>query len=354
MKLKKYVISTAIIVVLVTLVAARLYSNKSGFNEELKMVSESNTTIPVITDTVKYQGMATELTLNGSFFPSHEISITAETQGKIISIRSNVGDKVVAGQVMACLDNEVSSSQLKLAKFNMEKAEKDMKRFEQLSQNDAVTTQQYESARQSYEMAQSAYTTAKVENRNTYIKAPFNGIITKRYTDNGAYVSPGTPVFDIVEINSLKFIAKLTADEAGEIGKGQHVRVTVDAYPGTSYEGKVSAVIIKADLSKRYDVEIEVANRTGKLIKPGMFGTADLSRKSSGESLIIPRAAIAGSIRNPVIFLVKGDSAVERKIVVTPFDDKYVLVNQGLKVGDVIVTSGQISLVNGSKIKLNN
>lgn len=354
MKIKKYVISTAIIFALITIVAARLYSNKSGFNEELKMVSESNTTIPVITDTVKYQGIATEFTLNGSFFPSQEISVTAESQGKIVSIRSNVGDKVTAGQIMASMDSEVSASQLKLTKFNMEKAEKDMKRFEQLSLNDAVTTQQYESARQSFEMAQSAYTAAKVENRNTYIKAPFSGTITKRYTDKGAYVSPGTPIFDIVEINRLKFIAKLTADEAGEIVKGQHVRVSVDAYPGTSYDGKVTAVIIKADLSRRYDVEIEVANRTGKLIKPGMFGTADFSRKSGAESLVIPRAAIAGSIRNPVIFLVKGDSAVERKIVVTPFDDKYVLVNEGLEIGDVIVTSGQISLVNGSKIKLNN
>jgi len=354
MKLRKYIISSSIIIVLVTAIAVRLYSNKTGFNEELKMVSESTTTIPVITDTVKYQGLSTDLSVNGSFSPSHEISITAESQGKIVSIRSNVGDRVVTGQVMASLDSEVSSSLLKLAKFNMEKAEKDMKRFEQLSLNDAVTTQQYESARQSFEMAQNAYTTAKVENRNTVIKAPFNGIITKRYTDNGAFVSPGTPVFDIVEINRLKFIVKLTFDEAENIHKDQHVKVTVDAYPGNAYDGKVSAVIVKADLSKRYDVEIDVNNNTGKPIKPGMFGAVVFSGNSAGKPLVIPRKAIAGSIKNPEIFLVKGDSVVVRRVVVSSLNEKYVMVNEGLNAGDVIVTSGQISLVNGSKIKLNN
>ena len=68
---------------------------------------------------------------------------------------------------------------------------------------------------------------------------------------------------------------------------------------------------------------------------------------------MIPRKAIAGSIRNPEIFLVKGDSVIIRKIVVASLDEKQVQVLEGLKVGDVIVTSGQISLVNGSKIKLN-
>jgi len=354
MKIRKYIISTTIIVVLVTAVAARLYSNKAGFDEELKMVSESTTTIPVITDTVKYRGMATELSVNGSFSPSHEISITAETQGKIISMHSKVGDKVVTGQVMASLDNEISASQLTLARFNLGKAEKDMKRFEQLTRNDAATTQQYESSKQSFEMAQSAYVTAKVEYRNTVIKAPFNGIITKRFTDKGAYVAPGTPVFDIVEINRLKFIVKLTAEEAGKVRKDQHVRVSVDNCPGVTYDGIVSAVIIKADLSKRYDVEIDVNNTSGSLLKPGMYGAAVFSGNSVGQPLVIPRKAIAGSIKNPEIFLVKGDSVIVRKIRVASLDEKQVQVMDGLKAGDVIVTTGQISLVNGSKIKLNN
>lgn len=354
MKFKRIIISIAIIAALIAIVALRLVSNKQSFDEELKMVSESNTTIPVLTDTVKYRQTACEFSTNGTFSPSREIAITAETQGKIVSISSKTGYSVKKDQVLASIDNEVFAAQLQLAKFNLKKAEKDMKRFKQLSQSDAATIQQYESAKQEFEMAQSAFTTAKVENENAFIKAPFNGIITKRYIDNGTYISPGTLIFNIVEINRLKFIAKLTVDEADKVHKGQMVRVSVDAYPGINYDGKVSAVIVKADLSKRYDVEIEVNNRNNKQIKPGMFGTVVFSSHSEGQALVIPRKAIAGSIKNSEVYLVKGDSVNLQKITVTPLNNKQVIVNKGLNIGDIVVTSGQISLKNGSKIKLTN
>lgn len=354
MKLKKYIISVTVIVIVVAIVSIRLVSNKQSFNEELKMVSESNTTVPVITDTVKYQQLPTEFSTNGSFSPIQETSIAAEIQGKIISVNSKVGDRVTTGQVLASINSETPASQLELAKFNLEKAEKDMKRFKELSQSDAATIQQYEATKQTYETAKSAYTTAKVDHRNTSIKAPFSGIITKRYFDIGAYVSVGAPVFDIAEISKLKFIAKLTVDEVNKVQKGQLVKLNIDAYPKVVYTGRVNTVAVKADISKRYDVEIELDNRTPYMLKPGMYGVATFIHNSVRQLMVIPREAIAGSIKDPIIFLVKGNIVSQRKIAITPFNDKYLTVNEGLKVGDIIVTSGQISLMDGSKIKLNN
>jgi len=353
MKLNKIIISSFIIIAIVVIIIVRLVSNKNSFEKELKMVSEFNTTIPVITDTVKYQQLATGFSVNGTFSPSQEISIIAETQGKVISISSEIGDKVITGQVMASIDNELLKSQLKLAQFNLEKAEKDMKRFEQLSKGDAVTIQQYEAAKQVFINAQSSFVAAKIQYDNSFIKAPFNGIVTKRNIEKGTWLSIGSPVFDIVDINKLKLIAKLTDDEITKVQKGQNVKISVETYPGIFYDGKISAIIIKADLSKHYDVEIEVNNRTDKLIKPGMYGTIVFASKSDKQTLIIPRKAIVGSIKNPEIFQVKGDSVILQKIEITPLDDKYVLVLKGLQAGDVIVTSGQINLVDGSKIKLN-
>jgi len=353
MKIKKSIIIVAIVAVVATVVV-RLVSVKQSFSEELKMVSESNKTIPVITDTVKYRQLATDFSINGTFSSSREVSISADSQGKIISINSNTGDKVVAGQVLASIDNELFASQLNLAKFNLEKAEKDKLRYEQLSKGEAATVEQYESARQVYENALSAYTSAKVQNENAKIKAPFDGIITKRYATKGTYLSPGTAVFDIVSINKVKLIARLTDVEVQKVKKEQEVTFSVEAYPGITYTGKVTAIIIKADISKRYEAEIEVINHTDQLIKPGMFGAVMFSSVAGERALVIPRKAISGSIKNAEIFLVKGDSVKLQKIVAASFDDKYVVVSEGLKAGDVIVTSGQISLVNGSKIKLNN
>lgn len=351
--IKKFLIIAAGVVVVV-LVIVRLVANKNSFNQELKMVSESNTAIPVITDTVKYRQIAGEFSINGSFSPSQEISITSETSGKIVSISLKNGDKVVTGQVLASINNENITSQLELAKFNLDKTEKDMKRYEQLSKGDAATNQQYESTKQEYANAQSVYTTAKIQYENTIIRAPFDGIITKQYIEKGAYLSPGSPVFDLVSINIVKFIAKLTSEEVENVQKGQSIKVSVDVYPGVIFEGIISAIIVKSDLSKRYDVEVAVPNHTANLIKPGMFGSGIFSGQTGEKILTIPRSALTGSIKSPEVFIVKGDSAISCKITAIPLNDKYIAVKQGLKSGDVIVTSGQISLVNGSKIILNN
>jgi membrane fusion protein, multidrug efflux system len=352
MKPKKLIITILTIVALIAIVAFRLVSNKRSFEEKLKMTSDFNITIPVITDTVGYDKISAEITINGSFEALHEVTILSETQGKIILLNASVGDKVGQGQTLASVDYELAKSQFEMAKFNLEKAEKDMQRFEQLSKGDAITTQQYEGTKQVLINSQAAFTSAKIQFENSFIKAPFNGIITKKYIERGAILIPGTAIFDLVEINKLKFVAKLTSKEIEKIKENQPVKVSVDEYPGYYYKGKVNAIVIKADQSKRYDVEIEINNRTDKPIKPGMFGTAIFSNHSDDETLIIPRKALTGSIKNPEVFIVQGDSVVLKNIDAKTLDDKNVLVTQGLKAGDVVVVSGQINLVNGRKIKI--
>jgi membrane fusion protein (multidrug efflux system) len=354
MKIRRRIISVLIIVALVVIVTFRLISNKRSFDNQLKMVSELNTTIPVLTDTVKYKQIENGFSTNGTFTPFQEISIASETQGKIISINAETGDDVRKGQVLTSIDNEILASQLALAKYNLEKAEKDLKRFEQLFQGDAATIQQYEAIKQVFVNAQFAYTSAKVQNDNAFIKAPFNGFITKRYIENGTYISPGTPVFDMVEINKVKLIAKLTVAEVAKVRKAQSVKISVDAYPGVTYEGLVSNIVVKADLSNRYEVQIDVNNNSDNLIKPGMYGSVLFANDSKMPVLVIPRRAIANSIMNPEIFLVKGDSVIKQSIIASSLNDKYVVIRSGLMEGDVIVTSGQINLVNGSKIRFNN
>jgi membrane fusion protein (multidrug efflux system) len=241
-----------------------------------------------------------------------------------------------------------------VAKFNFEKAEKDMKRFKELTQGEAATQQQYESIKQVFENAQFAFTSARVQNNNAFITAPFSGFVTKRYIEKGTYIVPGSPVYDIVEIDKLKLTAKLTDDEVEKVHKGENVKLTVESIPGIMYEGFVSNKVVKADLSGRYEVEVYLNNNPEKLIKPGMYGQVLFSIDSKEPILVIPRRAIEGSILNPEIYLVIGDSVIKKNITATTLDDKYVLVKSGLKAGDIIVTSGQINLVNGSKIRIIN
>ncbi len=352
MKLRKLIISISVISGLLIVIAARLMSNKESFDKELEMISESNGSVPVIVDTVKTQSVHTEFSVDGIFSASKEVTITGELEGKIITVKTNEGDNVTAGQVLATLDNTIYKSQLELARYNLEKAEKDMERNEQLVKTDGVTMQQFEDAKKNLAEAKSNLVSAQKQYDDSFIKAPFSGVITKRYVEEGTYLSPGTAVFDMAKINKLKLVVMLTAEEASGIEKGQKVNVSVDTYQGTGIDGHVTAINVKADESGKYNIEIEVNNSPEKPIMPGMFGTALFQGISRTDALVISRRTIAGSIKNAEVFLVKGDSVISKRIEVEPLKGEDVLVTKGLKPGDIVVTSGQINLVEGSKVKV--
>jgi membrane fusion protein, multidrug efflux system len=352
MKTRNKIITIAIVAAILVVFVIRLIANKRIFDAELNAVSDFNINIPVNTDTVKDQRIAAGFVVNGSFCALHEITVSSETQGRITSIAVRSGDHVTAGQVLASTDNELAVSQYELAKANFEKAEKDKNRYEQLSHDDAVTVQQSELAKLTFVNARSAFVTARKQLENSVIKAPVNGIITKKYVEKGMVLTPNLPAFDIVEIDRLKFMAKLTSDQINKISRGQTAKVTADNYPSVFYDGKINAIVVKADLSKRYEVEIEVTNHANQLIKPGMFGSVFFGDQSTNQFLAIPRKALTGSIKTPQVFVVKGDSVILRNIDAEPLNDRYMAVKQGLKEGDVIVVSGQINLKDGSRVKV--
>jgi membrane fusion protein, multidrug efflux system len=354
MKPRKRITVAIIVIILISLVAFRLFSNKRSFENQLNMVSELNTTIPVFTDTVEYKHIESGFSTNGDFLPFREVTITAETMGKVISISSETGDSVLKGHILASFDNEVAESQFAQAKFTLEKAEKDMKRVEELSKYDAATIQQFESMKQIFASARYAYTAAKVNSEQAQIRAPFNGILTRRYIEYGTYLTPGAPAFDIVEIDKMKLLTRLTQSEVDKVRKNQVVNITVDAYPGINYEGHVGNIVVKADPSRLYEVEINVKNQAGNVLKPGMYGTINFTSVSELKELVIPRKALEQSIMNPEVFLVSGETVIKKRIIISPLNDMYVVVKSGLKEGDVIVTSGQINLVSGAKISIKN
>jgi RND family efflux transporter MFP subunit len=341
-----------VVVFLIATSAFKLVSNKRSAHEQLKLATEFVTTAPVTIDTVKLLLLKKEFTESGSFIPFREIVIQSETQGKVRHTEVGIGDRVKAGQILACTDNEILKSQFEMASYNLEKAENDLLRFELLASCEAATLQQYEMARQNQLNASAALVSSRIQLENSYIKAPFDGIIVKKYVENGTYLLPGTPVFDIIDISKVKLILKLTADEVEQAKPGQKVLVLVDEFQGETFPGTVIAVEDRADQAKRFCVEIVVSNHAKRSIRPGMFGSAVFSSAFTQQSLVIPRRSLAGSIRNPEVYLVEGDSVVLKSIQAVPFNDKQIIVSSGLQAGDIIVTSGQINLVNGSRITI--
>lgn len=341
----------AIVVVLTLGIAARLLSNKNSFDHEQKLASETSGAVPVLTQKVTYQPITNQFVADGIFAADKEVVLSSEVSAKVIALYAEVGDHVYSGQVLAVLDHSVLDVQLQQAKTNLQKREKDLQRSETLVSTDGATVQQLEQSTQ--EVIDARAVLANLQNLydNSFIKAPFDGVITKRLVEKGSFLSPGNETFDLMATSRMKLLVKVTSGQISSIQKGQNVSVSIDDVCGESIAGTVYSINEKANQSKQYEIEISLSSTLNDRIKPGMFGKASFSGPADAKALVIPRLAIPGSIKDAQVYVVKGDSALLTKIEVIPLNEKEVIVTQGLQEGDVLVVSGQINLGNRTKVK---
>lgn len=353
MKRKKLFPALIIMMMAAIAVGSKLAANKRTLDAAREAGTSFNMVIPVMVEEAGRQHMATGFTVNGSFYPLHEVTVVSEVEGQVMDIMADVGNRIEISAHLAIVDSEATEARLKQAENDFEKAKKDLERFHLLIKSDAASAKQYESVNTEYVNAHTALVIARKQMEESVIRAPFSGIIARRHIEKGSFLVPGAPAFKIIDVSKIKFICHLTADRIGKVKKGETVAITVDSLPDASFEGKVATIVIDADASKRYRVEIE-ADNTENLILPGMFGTVSFAPRASSEILTIPRKALTGSIKTPEVFIARGNTAKLQRIIAEPVGDDYLAVIEGVASGDKIVVSGQINLEDGSLIKVVN
>ena len=351
--MKRIILITIIIIVLIGACTVTLLYNKKKIDEKSKLEGNLES-IPVYVMAIKKANIAGDFEVNGSFAAIHELILMSEGQGKVTDLPVSTGDFVQNGQVIARLDDELVRSQLSLAEASLDKAKSDVKKYEGLLKADATSSQQVEEMKLGLKKSETDVATLKKQLDFATIKAPIQGTITKRFIEKGSLVMPGTPVAEIVDVSRLKFIANVSESEAAQIKRGQQISITSSIFPGITYRGVVAAVGVKADDARRFPVETEIVNDPVHPLKAGMFGTGTFGSGSLREALVIPRNAIVGSIKDPKVYLVENNKAVLKDIRIGSANDYEVEIADGLKEGELVVTSGQINLDNNVTVKVVN
>ena len=353
MKISRKYIIILISVAIVALLVFRLFSNKAKLDNDLKLMSEYSTVIPVETITALVEESTVSIEENGVLRSGAEINILSETSGKVVFVSGKTGDRVAVGQTLVRVERDVIESQYNLAKLNLENAKKDLTRFSNLVGGDAITQQQLEASTLNYQNALSSYTVADKQLKNTEIKSTVNGIIAKRMIEVGDNLLPTVQVFSILEKNKMLFVVKLAQNDLAKINKGQKVEITIDAIPTKVFKGEVLTVGVVADMSGRYETEVKIFDQDLDL-RSGLSGKAKFMNISKYKGVTIPRKCIAGSINNAIIYLLQGDSVISRKVIAKSINDTKVLVTEGLGTNEKVVLTGQINLQDGTKVRVIN
>ncbi|WP_163399865.1 efflux RND transporter periplasmic adaptor subunit [Flavobacterium fluviatile] len=351
--MKKTLIYIIVAAVLVGLAAYKIIGNKEKQQQEVAEVAKQVDKINVNVIAVSKENINTDYTANGTFIPKQEMNQSADISGRIVSVMVKEGSRVSAGQTLATIKRDAIEVDLTIAQNNLQNAIADNQRYENAYKTGGVTKQQLDNSRLQLKNAQAAIKSQGVRVNDSRIRAGISGTINKKMVEPGMVVAPGTSLFEIVNINSLKLSVLVDESQIGKLSLGQNVSINVNVLPDDTFSGKITFIAAKSDASLNFPVEIEVQNKGN--LKAGMYATATFNTSNSSETkdlMTVPATAFVGGVSSGQLFVVNNDTAKLIKVQTGKVYGDKVQILSGLDEGDKVVTSGQINLENGSKINI--
>lgn len=335
-------------------IAALVYGCAANYEDQSGLAgSEAAKAFTVKTGIAKKQTIERTMEYTSTLLPFEEVHFSPASPGRIQKLNVNVGDRVAKGQLIAVMDQ----TQLNQARVQLSNLETDFERLEALIKTGSIPQQQYDQVKTQYEVAKSNY---EFLQQNTQLKAPFNGMISGKYYEEGEMYSgaPNSPagkaaIVSIVQIHPIKAVINVSERHFPVIKKGMTAEVKTDIYPGERFEAEIVRIHPVIDQSTRtFQVELKISN-AGEKLRPGMFARIYL-HMGEAEALMVPSIAVlkqTGS-NNRFVYIRQNDVAVIRFVSVGDIVDDYIEVVDGLKAGEELVVVGQNKISDQAKIEV--
>lgn len=363
MKNKVFLILAAVL--LAGLVGFRIHA-KLALEEAVAARAEQVSVPSVEVASPASRPLQADIHVTGTLRPDAEVDVVSKAVGRVVEVKTKLGDHVRAGQVLALVEQDVAVIQLRQANAGLEaaqaglaNAEASARGAETLGQTKNIADVQLVAARSGLaaakaqvKQAQAAVALARENLENTRVKSPIDGVITRKGVTVGAMVGASPmPLFRVEDLAHLRLEVALEEREATRVRAGQAASFTVDAWPGERFAGVVEAMAPSLDASsRRAQVEIAVDNADGRLFG-NTFAEGRIEMGGGGAaSLALPRSALVGTEAEPAVFVVEGDVARLRPVKVGASDGLYVAIEGGVSAGDAVIVTGQTLVRDGDAV----
>lgn len=315
--------------------------------------------------TAKSQDWQPYLYSIGSLSAINGVEISAETPGQVKAIYFNSGKFVTQGEPLVQLDDSSEQAQLKDISAQLQLAIVNDKRIKQLFSQGATSQSSVDDSSAKVKQLRANLENAKSLIAKKLIRAPFSGKIGIKQVNIGQYISAGYSCASLQTSNALYVQVTLPQQDTNKVALNQEVIVTSDAYPELNFKGKITAIDSKIDETTRtIQVQATIENTDNKLL-PGMFTSVKVALPIIPNSIVLPQTSITYTLYGDSAFIVTmndkksetGESlgTVKRVFVRTGEKrDNSVVILEGIKAGDIVVSSGQLKLVDGATIAINN
>jgi len=309
----------------------------------------------------------------GSISAFNGVNITAQQAGQVNKIYFQSGEQVKEHQLLIGQNIAIDTQDLKNYEAALQLAKVTFQRQQKLFKTHFVSASAFDESKAKLQEAQTNVDKTKVVIDQKIIKAPFAGKIGIRIANLGQYLNPGDKLTSLQAMNPLRVLFSTPEQYLSQLKIGQTIHVKIDTYPKDTFVGKVIAINSEVNNETR-NIQIEANLPNNKLILvPGMFANVKVLMPSKLKVTVIPQTAINYTLYGDSVYIVYPDKQPQKKatkkttakakptyivkrVYVSLGDSRSNLVQvlQGVKPGDVVVSSGQLKLHNNGRVIVNN
>ncbi len=312
--------------------------------------------IPVHTAAVQQRNIALPIHASGILTSSSEQRLSFKIGGIIRKTYVDEGDVVRPGQLLAVLDKTEIDAQVAQAQQGLIKSERDLARVDGLYRDSSATLELLQNATTGRDIAKETARIATFNQQYAEIRATRRGKIIKKLVNEGEITGPGMPAFVLFETGANDWVVKINVSDRDwvRLNLGMVARITMDAYEGTTFQGKVSELAPAADpASGLYPVEIRTQPQ-GKRFAPGLFAEVDITPSQLRPYTMIPvEAIVEGDGQSAFVFALQADGKSVKKMPVRVafLEGNQAVIASGLEGVTEVVTSGAAYLSEKKKVR---
>ncbi|MCK5818375.1 MAG: efflux RND transporter periplasmic adaptor subunit [Psychromonas sp.] len=349
------------------LVAILFFGTVIGFNMfKAQKIKEymANRPIPefsVTVTTVKAKNWEPHLRAIGFIEPNEGVGIANEVQGTVVSINFKSGQHVKKGDVLISLDSTIEQANLKSAQAKLPASKLNYNRMRILLKKGSISEGDVDTARADFYSLKSQIEALRATINQHDIVAPFNGIVGLRNAYMGSFLNVGTTITRLENLNKMLLRFTIAQNDLHKIYIGQKMNIFVDALPHSSFSGTISAIEPAVNYqSGVIQVQATIPNEA-RVLRSGMFAKANIVLPIQKDQITLPETAINYTLYGETVYILtkktdkKNKTFLEanQKIVkLGESQDTDIHILSGLSEGDIVVTSGQVRLSNGVRVKI--
>lgn len=287
----------------------------------------------------------------GTAKANESVTLTAKVTDTVSRVHFDDGDYVDTGAVLVELTNQEEEAQLAEAQANLDDANSQLKRLEDLSKQGLAAASDLDVARTTAAAAQARLNTVLAQLQDRIVQAPFAGLLGFRQVSPGSLVTPTTQISTLDDISTIKLDFTVPETFLGAMSPGARVVASSASYPDRRFEGVVRTVGSRVDpVTRAIQVRAQIPN-ADRALRPGMLLTVHVVM-AERTALLIPESAVYQMEDRAYVYRVDADRRVhEQQITLGERRVGRVEVLDGLQEGDVVVTEGIVKLRDGMPVR---